>query len=143
MITRDELLKAVTVKQEKITLETFDNKEITIRAMTINEADEIDEIRKKVIKGEATDKDLIIETCRKVMIEPSFFTDEELKNISQKGFTILTEIYMKVPTIGMTDEQKEDYRNNLIEQMQGKIKSILSKAELEKKQGKKKSSSSN
>ena len=143
MINRDEFLKASTVKQEKITLETFDNKQITIRAMTINEADEIDEIRKKVIKGEATDKDLIFETCKKVMVNPVFFTDEELKNISQKGFTILTEIYMKVPTIGMTDEQKEEYKKNLIEQMQGKIKSILSKAELEKKQGKKKSSSSN
>ena len=143
MVTRDEFLKAITVKKEKITLETFDNKEITIRAMTINEADEIDEIRKKVIKGESTDKELIIETCRKVMIEPTFFTDEELKNISQTGFSILTEIYMKVPTIGMSDEQKEEYKKNLIEQMQGKIKSILSKVELEKKQGKKKSSSSN
>ena len=50
---------------------------------------------------------------------------------------------MKVPTIGMSDEQKEEYKKNLIEQMQGKIKSILSKVELEKKQGKKKSSSSN
>ena len=75
------------------------------------------------------------------MIEPTFFTDEELKNISQTGFSILTEIYMKVPTIGMSDEQKEEYKKNLIEQMQGKIKSILSKVELEKKQGKKKSSS--
>lgn len=143
MVTRDEFLKAITVKKEKITLETFDNKEITIRAMTINEAEEIDAIRKKVIKGESTDKELIIETCRKVMIEPTFFTDEELKNISQTGFTILTEIYMKVPTIGMSDEQKEEYKKNLIEQMQGKIKNILSKVELEKKQGKKKSSSSN
>ena len=71
------------------------------------------------------------------------FTDEELKNISQTGFSILTEIYMKVPTIGMSDEQKEEYKKNLIEQMQGKIKSILSKVELEKKQGKKKSSSLN
>lgn len=143
MVTKDEFLKAITVKKEKITLETFDNKEITIRAMTINEAEEIDAIRKKVIKGESTDKELIIETCRKVMIEPTFFTDEELKNISQTGFTILTEIYMKVPTIGMSDEQKEEYKKNLIEQMQGKIKNILSKVELEKKQGKKKSSSSN
>ena len=143
MVTRDEFLKAITVKKEKITLETFDNKEITIRAMTINEAEEIDAIRKKVIKGESTDKELIIETCRKVMIEPTFFTDEELNNISQTGFTILTEIYMKVPTIGMSDEQKEEYKKNLIEQMQGKIKNILSKVELEKKQGKKKSSSSN
>ena len=143
MVTRDEFLKAITVKKEKITLKTFDNKEITIRAMTINEAEEIDAIRKKVIKGEATDKELIIETCRKVMIEPTFFTDEELNNISQTGFTILTEIYMKVPTIGMSDEQKEEYKKNLIEQMQGKIKNILSKVELEKKQGKKKSSSSN
>ena len=143
MATRDEFLKAITVKKEKITLETFDNKEITIRAMTINEAEEIEAIRKKVIKGEATDKELIIETCRKVMIEPTFFTDEELKNISQTGFSILTEIYMKVPTIGMSDEQKEEYKKNLIEQIQGKIKSVLSKVELEKKQGKKKSSSSN
>lgn len=143
MATRDEFLKAITVKKEKITLETFDNKEITIRAMTINEAEEIEAIRKKVIKGEATDKELIIETCRKVMIEPTFLTDEELKNISQRGFSILTEIYMKVPTIGMSDEQKEEYKKNLIEQIQGKIKSVLSKVELEKKQGKKKSSSSN
>ena len=75
----------------------------------MNESDEIEKLRQKVIKGEAKDKDLIIQSCRYSMVNPTCPTDEELKDISRTGFEVLTEIYMSIPMIGMTDKEKEDF----------------------------------
>lgn len=135
-------LKAITVKTEVLKLETI-NQEVEIKQLTMNESDDIERLRQKVIKGEADNKDLIIQSCRFAMINPTCPTDEELKDISRAGFEVLTEIYMSIPMIGMTEEQKEDYKKRVFESISNQVKKMVSKAETEKKQEKKKSSSLN
>lgn len=135
-------LKAITVKSEVLKLETI-NQEVEIKQLTMNESDEIERLRQKVVKGESNDKDLIIQSCRFAMINPTCPTDEELKDISRTGFEALTEIYMSIPMIGMTEEQKEDYKKRVVESISNQVKKMVSKAETEKKQEKKKSSSLN
>lgn len=137
---KNEFLKAVTVKSETIKLETLNNMEITIKEPNINQSDKIEEIRQKVINGESTNEDLIFLTCKTVMIEPSFneFTDEDLENLTRTGMNALTEIYMRVPEIGMTETERLDYRKRLQENFENQIQKILSDEELEKKSSKKK-----
>ena len=135
-------LKAITVKTEVLKLETI-NQEVEIKQLTMNESDDIEELRQKVVKGEAKDKDIIIQSCRYAMINPAFPTDDELKDISKTGFDALTEIYMSIPMVGMTEEQKEDYKKRIVEAISNQIKKMVSKEDSEKKQEKKKSSSSN
>ena len=77
------------------------------------------------------------------MVQPAFFTDEELKNLSLSGMGILTEIYMQLPKIGMTPEQKEEYDKRLIENFKKTLSKALSEEEVQKKPNKKKDSSSN
>lgn len=137
---KNEFLKAVTVKTETIKLETLNNMEITIKEPNINQSDKIEEVRQKVINGESTNEDLIFLTCKTVMIEPSFneFTDEDLENLTRTGMNALTEIYMRVPEIGMTESERLDYRKRLQENFENQIQKILSDEELEKKSSKKK-----
>ena len=138
----NNFLKAITVKTEVLKLETI-NQEVELKQLTMNESDEIEMLRQKVVKGEADNKDLITQSCRYAMVNPTFPTDEELKSISRTGFEVLTEIYMSIPMIGMTDEQKEDYKKRIVESISNQVKKIISKEETGKKQEKKKSSSSN
>lgn len=137
---KNEFLKAVTVKTETIKLETLNNMEITIKEPNINQSDKIEEVRQKVINGESTNEELIFLTCKTVMIEPSFneFTDEDLENLTRTGMNALTEIYMRVPEIGMTESERLDYIKRLQENFENQIQKILSDEELEKKSSKKK-----
>lgn len=128
----NNFLKAITVKTEVLKLETIEQ-EVEIKQLTMNESDEIEKLRQKVIKGEADNKDLIFESCRYAMINPTCPTNEELKNISKTGFEVLTEIYMSIPMIGMTEEQKEDFKKRVVESISNEVKKIVSKAETEKK----------
>lgn len=136
-MNRSEFLKAVTVKHETIKLESIEM-EVTIKEPTITESQKIESVRQKVLSGAATNQDLIIEACRYAMVEPEFFTDDELANISATGMGILTEIYMRLPEIGMSEKQKEDYRSRLIESFNNGLSKILSDEELAKKPSKKK-----
>lgn len=133
MTNRNDFLKALTVKAESIKLENLNNMEIIIREPNINESIALEETRKKVLLGEKTDKDLIIEACRYSMVEPAFFTDEEIKNLNTTAINVMNEIYMKIPTIGMTDEQKKDYEKRLVESLNNHVKKMLTKEEEEKK----------
>lgn len=132
MLNRDDFLKAVTVKQKTIKLETLDNKEIVIKEHTINESQELEKLRIKVLKQESKEIDLIIQACKYSIVEPKL-SDEEYTNLNQKAYEILTEVYMKIPTIGMTEQQEKDYEKHLIESMNNEVKKILSKEEEEKK----------
>lgn len=141
-MNRSEFLKALTVKQDTIKLETLDI-EVTVRELTLNESAKVEEVRKKVISGELTNQDLFIETCRYAMVEPEFFSDEELKGLSKSGITILAEIFMRLPEIGMTEEQKVIYKEKLAQSLNETASKVLSKEEEEKKPKTKKDSSLN
>ena len=77
-------------------------------------------------------KKLIIESCRLAMVEPKCPSDDELNNMSEKGFAVFTEIYMRLPTIGLDEKAKKVYEENLINQLKTEAKKF-SEEELEKK----------
>lgn len=129
---KNKFLKAITVKTKVIKLETLDNEEIEIKEPSINESLALEEIRKEVLIGNKTEFDLIIESC-KCVCGDHFFSDVDLKNLSQSGISVLMEIYMKIPTIGMTKEQEESYEKSLIESKNKQAIKALTKEEEEKK----------
>jgi len=139
-MNRNEFLKALTVKQDTIKLETLQDTEVTIRELTLNESEKVEEVRKKVIAGELNNQHLLIETCRYAMVEPEFFSDEELQNLSRTGISVLTEIYLRLHEIGMSEEQKKIYKERLAENLNKEVEK-LSEEEVEKKPRKKKDSS--
>jgi len=128
----NNFLKAITVKQETVKIESI-GQDVTIQQLTMNQSDEIEILRQKVIKGEAKDNELIIQSCRYAMVEPICPSDEELRDMSQLGFQTLVEIYMAIPMIGMGDEEKEDYKKKVVESISNEIKKIVSQEEIEKK----------
>lgn len=139
MNKEDKFLKAITVKTETINLESADL-EVTIKEHSLDTDRAIEEIRQKHLKGLATFEELVFESCKHAMIDPVFPNEEDLKNLTSKGMQILTEIYMRIPEIGMSESEKEDYRKRLVETVKNQIKT-LSDEELKKKPSKKKDSS--
>lgn len=147
MTKRDELLKLVTVKTEDMKLDCLQNtalKDMTfkVKEMTIAENKEY----RKLIADKKDDDltEAMKFACGKVMIDPLFFTDDEFESMNGIGEAIINEIFFKIPTIGLDEEQKEEYRKKVIEfaknQMENESKSEV---EVKKPKGKRGSSSSN
>lgn len=118
MNQRVDLLKLLTVRTETIKLECLKNTnvkdiEFTLKEMNIAQNKKYNEI----LKSGGDDRfDKCMEyACREAMIEPTFFTDEEFKKMNGIGKSIMDEIFMKIPTIGMTAKEKKDYHKKVAE----------------------------
>lgn len=117
--TRADLLKLLTVRTETIKLDclkntNMKNMEFQLKEMTINQNKKYSEILKDANKKGGFDE-CIKYACKSVMIEPTFFTDKELENLNTLGKVIMDEIFYKIPTIGMTESEKDDYKKRVIE----------------------------
>ena len=110
-ISTQELLTQCTVKQVSFRVPSL-NKEIIIRQLTINEVRTIRELQKK---DDSTQEQVIYETLKSAMVEPTFFNEEELKNLTALGEQVLFEIYQEIPLIGKTEEQRVEYQKMIDE----------------------------
>ena len=110
-ISTEELLNQCTVKQVSFRVPSL-NKEIIIRQLTINEVRTIRELQKK---DDSTQEQVIYETLKSAMVEPTFFNEEELKNLTALGEQVLFEIYQEIPLIGKTEEQRVEYQKMIDE----------------------------
>lgn len=113
-----ELLKIATVRTETIKLDCLANTnlkdmEFTLKEMTIRENREYRELARNVKDNDISEIQKF--ACKKVMVNPEFFTDEEYENMNGIGEAIVNEIFYKIPTIGMTQSQKEQYNKTLME----------------------------
>ncbi len=130
---REDLLKALTVKTESFELESlkalgFQDAKVTLRELTISQTKEFNKLATTTNGDEA-----FIYACRQSMIEPEFFTEEELKTLNKEANTIINEVLRLMPLIGKSPEEKEKY-NQLIEKItKEEEKQELSKEDLEKK----------
>lgn len=131
-IAQNEFLKALTVKEELIKIDNLNGKEVLVKERTVAEDEKIEKIRQEVQEQKAPMKKLIIESCRLAMVEPKCPSDDELNNMSEKGFAVFTEIYMRLPTIGLDEKAKKVYEENLINQLKTEAKKF-SEEDLEKK----------
>lgn len=116
---RRDLLKLLTVKTETVKLDclkgtNFEDMEFQLKEMTITQNKEYNEIMRSESKKDRFDKCMMY-ACKAVMIEPSFFTDDELENMNGVGKAIMDEIFLKIPTIGMTAKEKKYYHAKIEE----------------------------
>ena len=127
ILSFEEVTKRACIKQEVFKVLSWDG-EVIVRQLTIEE----NEQAQKLKKNGATEQDMFYFLAKCTMVEPTFFTDEALKNLNINGRNGLMEIVANIPLIGMTDLEKEKYYekiNNTLE---------TPKEELTKEQGEKK-----
>lgn len=138
-LTRDDFLKTLTVQTETVQLETMNGAEVVIRDLTMQEDEEVKKLQLKVRNNEIEGLEVVKQVCKFALVEPKFFTDEELEKLNKKATPVLFEIYLRVQEIGLTQEQREAFRENLNNQS----KELESAEDIEKKKKSGKSSSSN
>jgi len=112
-----DILKLTTVRSEKIKLDclkgtNLKDKEFLLQEMNITQNKGYNEILHDGNDDDRFDK-LIKYACNAVMIEPTFFKDDEIEKMNGFGKVIMDEIFNKIPTIGMTVKEKKDYQKRL------------------------------
>ncbi len=107
--SRDDLLSSCFVKQATIKPVTLGGKEITIRELTIAESRE-----HARLLDEVSDKEAIYYAVKCAMVNPTFFTDDELKSLTIIGENLINEVYMEIPLIGKTKAQREAYFKEIV-----------------------------
>lgn len=127
-ITKEELLKLASTKQENFKVPSLANAEITIRELTIAESNKINEMsrEKKPID------EIIKFACKCSCVEPEFFTDEELEGLGQTGNQAILEIYMQIPLIGKTKEQIKAHKEFIEKQSKVKQEELTEEEEAKK-----------
>lgn len=130
---RDQLLQKLTVKSEVFELESFknlglENANVRLKELTISETKEFNNKLKSKNQDEA-----FLYACSCSMVEPTFFTDEELKGLNNQALTIVNEVISLIPIIGKTEEEKKKYYEIINEVAESENKEQLTEEEIEKK----------
>lgn len=82
------------------------SQEIKIRELTIAESEEFRNIFNDKTK---TQRDAMFYAVKCAMVEPVFFSDEELEKLNITGLNLIQEIYGEIPLIGKTKKERDDY----------------------------------
>lgn len=80
--------------------------EISIRELNINE---VSEFRKIISDESATQNDAMFYAVKCAMVEPEFFSDEQLKELNATGLALIQEVFNEIPLIGKTKKEREKY----------------------------------
>ena len=126
MISKQDLFNKCTT-QTSVFKSSFG--EIKLRQLSIAESEEVAKIQKDASK---TLKDTMIYTLQRAMIEPTFFTDEELKDLGIKGQEFMFEVFSEVPLVGMSEKEREEYKKRMEEFLKAK-KEDVNEEDTEKK----------
>ena len=127
ILSFEEVTKRACIKQEVFKVLSWDG-EVIVRQLTIEE----NEQAQKLNKNGATEQDMFYFLAKCTMVEPTFFTDEALKNLNIKGRNGLMEIVANIPLIGMTDLEKEKYYEKINNPLETP-KENLTEEQIEKK----------
>jgi len=107
------ILQDCFIKQEKFKPQVLGgDKAITIRELTIAEAQKYQEILRDENK---TQEDAVFFAVKCSMIEPAFFSDDELKQLNSTGKNLIYEIHSELPIIGKSTKEREEYFKKLKE----------------------------
>lgn len=88
--------------------------EIKIRELTISENQQFREILQDETK---TQNDAMFYAVKCAMIEPKFFSDEELEKVNVVGFNLIREVFEEIPFIGKTKKEREIHIKHIAELM--------------------------
>lgn len=127
ILSFEEVTKRACIKQEVFKVLSWDG-EVIVRQLTIEE----NEQAQKLKKNSATEQDMFYFLAKCTMVEPTFFTDESLKNLNINGRNGLVEIVANIPLIGMTDLEKEKYYEKINNPLETP-KENLTEKQIEKK----------
>lgn len=132
-MNRQDLISRLTVKTETFELESLkslglEDAKATLKELTIAETKEFNNKLREKGQDEA-----FLYACRCSMIEPAFFTDEELKTFSNHVTVIMNEIITFIPLIGKTQEEKAKYKELMEKVAKSEDREELTEEELEKK----------
>lgn len=131
MITKEDLLKKCLTQTSTFKSLVVDA-EVTIRQLTIAETERYNEIRLDFDKKQSDSMNYAV-SCS--MVEPTFFTDEELASLGKTGSAFIYEVFSQMPYIGMTEKEKKEYDKRLKELLKDDVKkdSEDSEEDVEKK----------
>ncbi len=104
-ISKEELKKVAFLKTEVFKVPSWDNSEILMRELSIEEG----VLYTTMISEGKPVEDAVKYALNCVMLEPTMFTDEELKQCSASGLKGFEEIFANIQVVGKTQEQKEKH----------------------------------
>lgn len=139
---KQDLLNALTVKTEVFEFKSLKalgvaNANITQRELTVSETEQFNKMR------ENNAQKAFLYACRCSCVEPEFFTDEELKKLSNQATLVVNEMITNISLIGKTEEEKKKYYELLEKVANSEEKEEPTKEELEKKPERSENSSLN
>lgn len=123
---RSEFLRLASTKQSTFKVPSLENYEVTLRELTIAESKQFVEIGKDDMEK------AVIYACRCSCIAPEFFTDDELKSLGAAGRNAINEIYMEIPLIGKTKEEREEFLKSINENIEKEQKKEVTKEDEKK-----------
>lgn len=132
-MNRQDLINRLTVKTETFELESIkslglEDAKATLKELTIAETKEFNNKLREKGQDEA-----FLYACRCSMVEPAFFTDDQLKTFSNYATVIINEIITIIPLIGKTQEEKAKYKELMEKVAKSEDREELTEEELEKK----------
>lgn len=102
-LNNEDLLRLRNLKQEVLEIPEW-NGEVVVRELSISEA----ATYRQMIEENKPLADVIKYACSCTMIEPSMSSDEDLTNVSDSYAQGLNRIFINIPLIGKTKEQREE-----------------------------------
>lgn len=132
-MNRQDLINRLTVKTETFELESIkslglEDAKATLKELTIAETKEFNNKLREKGQDEA-----FLYACRCSMVEPAFFTDDQLKTFSNYATVIINEVITLIPLIGKTQEEKAKYKELMEKVAKSEDREELTEEELEKK----------
>jgi len=112
------VLSKCFIKEEEIYPEALGGKTpIKIRQLTAGEGIEYQAILRD---KEKVTQDAVNYAVECAMVEPKFFTEKELKNLNITGKRLIDEIHYRIPTIGMTEQEKKAHEKKILDFLETK-----------------------
>lgn len=132
-MNRQDLINRLTVKTETFELKSIkslglEDAKATLKELTIAETKEFNNKLREKGQDEA-----FLYACRCSMVEPAFFTDDQLKTFSNYATVIINEVITLIPLIGKTQEEKAKYKELMEKVAKSEDREELTEEELEKK----------
>ena len=128
------LLQNCFIKEGTFKSEVLNGTKLKIKQLTVKEQFEYEKINRE----NPTDYNVAVKYAVKCsMVEPSFFTDDELEKINKVGFDLINEVFGEIPLIGKSLKERKEYFEMLDEYFKNVETENKTKEELEEAQIKK------
>lgn len=109
---RNELLKNCFVLSGSFISKVIPDLKVTIKQPTVKEHSDYE---KMMAESPTNPTDAIYFAVQNAMVEPAFFTADELLKLSKTGQNFLFEVFGEIPIIGKTQKEREEYQKKMTE----------------------------